>query len=659
VRKPDLSYPDAERLAGVEHLHGHEVADPYRWLEDAGDPRTRAWQAAQDELWLTQAAGLPGRYRFRVRVAALSAVGITSTPTWRGTRQFFVHRSSGQQHPVLYLADADEPKRLLIDPAREDHSGRTTLDQWQPSPDGRLLAFQLSQGDEQSVLRVLDVDSGEVVDGPIDRCRYSPVAWLADGKAFYFVRSGRLALHRIGQSDDAEVLPDEASYGLEISADGRWLTISAAVADRNDIWLVDLSSPDFVPVVVQQGIDARSAAAVGPDGRLYVVTTLGAPSGRVCVGDPQQPGPKHWTQLVGEEPGAPVSHLALLDGVLLVGRTRHALSELTAYHPLTGDRLHEVPLPGLGTLGELSTRPDGGHEAWFSYTDSATPPAIHRYDARTGQVTPWAGQARSVPDVESRQVTYHSRDGTPIRMVVLGRPGSGGPRPTILYGYGGFGLSLTPTYSAFALAWVEAGGLFVTANLRGGGEQGDHWHRAGMLGSKQAVIDDFLAAAEALVAGGWTAPDRLGICGESNGGLLVGAALTQRPELFAAAVCSAPVLDMVRYEQSGLGKAWVSEYGSADDPAQLAALLSYSPYHRVAAVDYPAVLLTVFGADTRVDPLHARKMCAALQHATTGARPILLRYEAGAGHLPAGVDRGVGLAADLLAFLASHTGLDQ
>ncbi|ONI76841.1 S9 family peptidase [Kribbella sp. ALI-6-A] len=654
-----MSYPEAERQAGVEYLHGHEVADPYRWLEDGSDPRTRAWQAAQDELWLTQAAALPGRYKFRVRVAALSAVDTISTPTWRSARQFFVRRSSGQQHPALYVADSGQAERLLIDPVREDPSGRTTLDHWLPSPDGHLLAFQLSQGSEQSVLRVLDVDTGEVVDGPIDRCRYSPVAWLADGKSFYYVRSGRLSLHRIGRPDDVQVLPGEAAYGLEISADSRWLTISAAVADRNDVWLADLSVPDFEPVVVQQGVDARTAAAVGPDGRLYVVTTLNAPSGRVCVGDPRRPGADHWTELVGEEPGAPVSHLALLDGVLLVGRTRHALSELTAYDPVTGDRLHDVPLPGLGTVGELSTRPDGGHEAWFSYTDSVTPPAIHRYDARTGQVTTWAGHARSVPDVEARQVTYPSRDGTPIRMVVLGRSGPGGPRPTILYAYGGFGLSLTPTYSAFALAWVEAGGWFVTANLRGGGEQGDDWHRAGVGGAKQAVIDDFLAAAEMLVDGGWTAPGKLGICGESNGGLLVGAALTQRPELFAAAVCSAPVLDMVRYERSGLGQAWVSEYGSADDPAQLAALLSYSPYHRVAATDYPAVLLTVFGADTRVDPLHARKMCAALQHATTGSRPILLRYEAGAGHLPAGVDRGVGLAADLLAFLAAHTGLDQ
>ncbi|ADB31542.1 Prolyl oligopeptidase [Kribbella flavida DSM 17836] len=657
MRKPDLSYPDAERLAGAEFLHGHAVADPYRWLEDATDARTQAWQAAQDELWLTQAAGLPGRYRFRARVAALSAVGTTSTPTWRGTRQFFVRRSPGQEHPALYVADPGKPERSLIDPTRHDSSGHTTLDRWQPSPDGRLVAFQLSRGDEQSVLHVLDVGTGEVVDEPIDRCRYSPVGWLPDSKAFYFVRSRRLWLHRIGRADDVQVLPEEAAYGLEMSADGRWLTISAAVADRNDVWLVDVSRPDFVPVVVQRGVDARSAPAVGPDGRLYVVTTLGAPSGRICVADPHRPGHEHWTELVGEQPGAPLSHLALLDGVLLVGRTRHAASELFAHDPSTGECLREVPLPGLGTLGELSTRPEGGQEAWFSYTDSVTPPGVHRYDARSGLVTPWTSDSRVVTDVEARQVTYHSRDGTPLRMLVAGRPGAGRPRPTVLYGYGGFGLSLTPTYSAFALAWVEAGGLFVTANLRGGGEQGDAWHRAGVLDGKQSVIDDFLAAAESLVAGGWTTPDRLGICGESNGGLLVGAALTQRPDLFAAAVCSAPVLDMVRYQRSGLGQAWVSEYGSADDPAQLATLLAYSPYHRVAAMDYPAVLLTIFGADTRVDPLHARKMCAALQHATTGSRPILLRYEHDAGHLPAGVSRGIGLAADLLAFLACHTGL--
>ncbi len=829
--------PVAERDEHVEWLHGHAIADPYRWLEDPSDPRTVRWQAAQDELWRT--AELPDRRAFQTRVAALSAVTTSSPPTWRGDRQFFLRREADQEHAVLHGGG-----RVLVDPMQLDPSGLTTLDRWQPSPDGRLLAFQLSRGDEQSVLSVLDVDTGEIVDGPIDRCRYSPVAWLADSQAFYYVRARRLYLHRLGrrpaasgradrvprggerggpgptassrltgragspgarsrEPDDVQVLPGEASYGLEISADGRWLTISAAVANRNDVWLVDLSRPDFVPVVAQEGVDARTALAVGPDGRLYAATTLGAPSGRICVGDPQRPGYEHWQELIGEDPGAPLSGLAVLDGCLLVGRTRHALGELAVHDPRTGARLHDVPLPGLGTIGELTARPEGGHEAWFSYTDSVTPPTVYRYDARAGAVAPWsvaapgaragavapwsgtapgaragavtpwlvaapdarAGAVTSwsvaAPDarvprpagnlgstgpragvVQAEQVVYPSRDGTPIRMLVVSRarpssaaadappgagaadapsgvgaadapsgvgavvaplsagaagapsgagaagaplgvgaagarpgvgaagaaPGAGaagtppqagaaGPRPTILYGYGGFGLSVTPSYSSFALAWVEAGGVFVTANVRGGGEQGDDWHRAGTAGSKQTVVDDYLAAAETLIASGVTTPEQLGICGESNGGLLVGAALTQRPDLFAAAVCSAPVLDMVRYQQSGLGPAWVGEYGSPDDPEQLAALLAYSPYHQVTQADYPAVLFTVFGADSRVDPMHARKMCAALQHSTTGRRPVLLRHENDAGHLPSAAGRGNSLAADLLAFLACHTGL--
>jgi prolyl oligopeptidase len=582
----------------------------------------------------------------------LSDVETTGTPTWRGSRQFFLRRNVGQEHPVLMAGG-----RILVDPMRVDPSGLTTLDRWQPSPDGRLLAFQVSRGNEESVLRVLDVDTGEIIDGPIDRCRYSPVAWRADGRSFYFVRSRRLYLHCVGQPDDAQVLAGEAAYGLEISADCRWLTISAVVADRNDLWIADLSRPDFVPVVAQQCVDARTALAVGPDGRMYIATTLGAPAGRICVGDPHDPGHEQWRELIAEEPGAPLSQLAVLDGMLLVGRMRHAVSELTAYDAETGRRLHRVPLPGLGTVADLSTRPGGGHEVWFTYTDSLTPPTVYRCDVRTQQVTPWGMEPDAGPKVDARNVSYRSRDGTPVRMVVLARKSKREPRPALLYGYGGFGLSLTPTYSSFALAWVEAGGVFATANLRGGGEQGDQWHRAGTQGSKQNVIDDYLAAAETLIADGWTTPGQLAICGESNGGLLVGAALTQRPELFAAAVCSAPLLDMVRYQQSGLGASWVGEYGSVEDPEQFEALLAYSPYHRVTRVDYPAVLFTIFGADTRVDPLHARKMCAALQHAGTGTRPILLRYEHDAGHLPAAVSRGVGLAADMLAFLAFHTGL--
>jgi prolyl oligopeptidase len=667
VTRLDLRYPDADREPVVDRVHGHAVADPYRWLEDAADQRTLRWQAAQDKLWLEHAGELPDRDRFREQVAHFSSVGIVSPPLWRGGRQFFVRRSAQQDHPVLYVAGPRPAPRALIDPMELDPTGGTTLDQWQPSPDGSQVAFQVSRGGtEESTLYVMDTDTGQVLDGPIDRCRYSPVAWLPDGQGFYFVRSGQVLLRRIGRPDDVQVMTREASYGLEISADGRWLTISAAHGARNDLWLADLSVPDAPRLtVVQQSADARSALIIGRDGRLYAVTTLGAPAGRICVGDPGRPQPTHWQELVAEDPGAPLGELGVLDGpqlarpLLLVSRTRHAIGEIDVHDLRTGDRLGEVPLPGLGTVGSLTTRPEGGHELWFGYTDSLTPAAVHRYDAGTGQTTLWADPPGSVdvPKTTARQVVYRSADGTPIRMLVLARPERRGPRRTILYGYGGFGRPLTPTYSSFVLAWVEAGGVFVTANLRGGGEEGDEWHRAGRLQNKQNVFDDFIAAAETLIADGWTTPGQLGICGESNGGLLVGAMLTQRPDLFAAAVCSAPVLDMIRYRHSGLGESWISEYGSVDDPAQFQDLLSYSPYHHVAqGKDYPAVLFTVFGGDTRVDPLHARKMCAALQHASAGHRPILLRLEEDVGHSTAAVSRGVGLAADMLAFLGAHTG---
>jgi prolyl oligopeptidase len=671
-------YPPAARHPVVEHLHGHVVRDPYRWLEDPASRPTTAWLRAQDALWRDHAAALPGRDRLRARVAELSRTGTVSPPRWRGGRQFLLRQAPSGEHAVLYTAGPDGTEEVLVDPMALDPGGTTTLDHWHPDREGRLLAYQVSHGgDERAELYVLDVATGRVVDGPIDRCRYSPVAWLPGGAAFYYVRvapgGARLVLlHRVGTpaSADAVIAGDAGaettSYGLGLGADGRWLVVSASRGADNDLWIADLAgSADLRPV--QQGLRARTVADVGRDGRLYVVTDLGAPRGRLCVGDPARPGPGTWADLVPEDPEAVLADFAILDGpeldrpLLLVARIRHALGELTVHDLETGARLGDVPLPGLGTVGSLSAHPAGGHELWFGYTDNVTPAAVYRYDARTGETAPWraAPGAVAVPDMESRRVVATSADGTPVQVVVLApRSAATGPRPAILYGYGGFGVPMVPTYSSFALAWVEAGGVFATAHVRGGGEEGEDWHRAGMLDRKQNSFDDLIAAAETLVAEGWTTSGRLGLCGESNGGLLVGGALTQRPDLFAAAVCSAPVLDMVRYERSCLGPLWTSEYGSAADPDQLRTLLAYSPYHRVRdGVDYPAVLFTVFGGDSRVDPFHARKMCAALQAATGGARPILLRHEDDVGHGARAVSRSVALAADMLAFLAAHTGL--
>jgi prolyl oligopeptidase len=700
-------YPPARREPIAEEIHGHIVADPYRWLEDADSEETQAWLAAEDALLAEHMAALGDREELGERITELLGAGYVSAPAWRGDRQFYLRRAAGQEHAVLYTATPAGGERILIDPTAIDETGATTLDAWQPDRDGRLLAYQLSQGgDEESLLRVMDVATGEDVDGPIDRCRYTTVAWLPGGKGFYYSRRlapdqvpageqqyhRRVYLHQVGSpaADDVLIFGDGMEktnyYSVWVSRDGRWLIVGAAAgtAPRNDLWIADLAaSPESAPDlrVVQHGVDAQTSGYVGRDGRLYLWTDQDAPRGRLAVADPAEPGYGQWRDLIPQDPEAVLDDYAVLDGpeldrpVLLASWTRHAISEVSVHDLATGERTGEVALPGLGTVGGLSERPEGGHEAWFGYTDNTTPPLVLRYDALSGTTSTWerAPGLVEVPDVSARQIEYASKDGTTVRMLIItGRDAAAGgagesgprrPRPTILYGYGGFGLSMRPGYAASILAWVERGGVYAIASLRGGGDEGEQWHRAGMRASKQNVFDDFHAAAEKLIADGWTTREQLAISGGSNGGLLVGAALTQRPGLYAAVACSAPLLDMVRYERFGLGETWNDEYGTAADPEELGWLLSYSPYHHVhEGTRYPAVLFTVFDRDTRVDPLHARKMCAALQHATSARwpdRPILLRRESDVGHGARAISRSASLAADTLAFLGFHTGLSR
>ncbi len=689
----EFGYPQARRLNLTEDIGGHQISDPYRWLEDDTSAERASWLAAQDEVFLACRDELPGRERLAARVRELLSTGYVGAPAWRGERSFFTRRDPGAEHGVLCTRLGDGPEQVLIDPMVIDSSGLTTLDAWQPDKEGRTLAYQLSEGgDEESLLRVIDVTTGSLVDGPIDRCRYSNVAWLPGGKGFYYTRRlppsavpdgesqyhRRVYLHQIGTPADEDVLifgsgRDKTDYySVSVSRDGRWLTISASrgTAPRNDLWIADLSesdpaSPDLR--VIQEGVDAQTGVRIGRDGRLYVFTDADAPRGRIAVTDPADPGPATWRDLIGQDPEAVLRGYAILDGaelsrpVLLAEWTRHALSEITVHDLVTGKQAGQVPLPGLGSAGGASERPEGGHEAWFGYTDYTTSSVVLRFDARDSSVTTWATAPGSVqvPAVTARQVTYQSKDGTAVRMLVISSDDApAGPRPAILYGYGGFDISLTPAYSPNVLAWVSAGGVYAIANLRGGSEEGEEWHRAGMLDRKQNVFDDFHAAAEALIRDGWTTAKQLAISGGSNGGLLVGAALTQRPGLYAAVICSAPLLDMVRYERFGLGQTWNVEYGTASDAEQLGWLLAYSPYHHVVpGTQYPAVLFTVFTNDTRVDPVHAYKMCAALQHATSSGRPVLLRAEGQVGHGARAVSRTAELAGDTLAFAARHTGL--
>ena len=678
-----MDLPPAPRLGLVEVLHGREVADPYRWLEDAASPATRAWSAAQDRLVRDHLDALPGRERLARRLEQLLATGAVGTPAWRGGRPFWTRRAPGQEHAVLLTRDADGTERVLLDPAEVDPTGTTTLDAWSPSKEGTRLAYQLSSGgDEESLLHVVDVETGALLDGPVDRCRYSPVAWVPGGDAFFYVRrlppgqvpEGEESFHRrvwrhvVGTPAEQDVLVwgdglDPTNYyGCSVSHDSRWLlvTASAGTAPREDVWLFDLVA-GTPPAEVQIGVDARCSPWVGRDGGLWLLTDRDAPRGRLCRADPA--APQDWTTVVPEDPEAVLEDVELLvDGgqaVLALLRTRHALAEVSLRR---GGTEQAVPLPAPGTVAGLSAEPEGGSRVWFAFTSATAPSQVHELDAAGGQVRLWAASpgTATVGVVVASVHETTSRDGTTVRYQVLSPSGApDSPRPAVLYGYGGFGVSLTPGWNPSALTWVEAGGVWVVANLRGGSEEGEAWHRAGMREHKQHVFDDFAAVADALVADGWTTPERLAISGGSNGGLLVGAALTQRPQAYAAVVCSAPLLDMVRYEQFGLGRTWNDEYGTAADPEQLGWLLGYSPYHRVVdGTAYPAVLFTVFEGDTRVDPLHARKLCAALQAATASNRPVLLRAERDVGHGARAVSRTIALAVDTLSFLAAAAGLE-
>jgi prolyl oligopeptidase len=691
-----MRYPEAPRLDLVEDLHGHRVADPYRWLEDPADPRTREWSEAQDVLAGEVLGGLPLRGAFAARLEELVHAGAVGLPVWRGERAFSTRRDPGQEHAVLRVREAMSTVRVLVDPMALDPDGTTTLDAWSPSWEGDRLAYQLSTGgDEESRLYVLDVATGEVIDGPVDRCRYSPVAWLPGGEELFYVRRlapelvpdgeeqfhRRVWRHRVGSPAEEDVLVHGAGsdpttyFGVHTSRDGRWLVVSgsAGTAPRDDVWIADLAG-DGTLREFQVGVDAQTAAWVARDGRLWLMSDRDTPRWRLAVADPEDPAtwaPDEWRDVIPQQADAVLSDVTLVDGPdgslqVLAVHAVDATDRLTVWAgPTTASRptrLDEVGGFGAGSISGVSSRPEGGSTAWVGYTDYATPPSVLRWDAgspTTLETWEQAAVAGEVPPMKVVETHATSADGTPVHLFVLSPSGvPDEPRPTVLYGYGGFNVALTPAYTAQALSWVAEGGVWAVANLRGGSEHGEDWHRAGMRERKQNVFDDFAAAGEHLVAQGWTTHDRLAVMGGSNGGLLVGATLTQRPELAAAVVCSAPLLDMVRYERFGLGRTWNDEYGTAEDPTELGWLLGYSPYHAVReATAYPAVLFTTFESDTRVDPLHGRKLAAALQQATSSDAPIVLRRETSVGHGARAVSRTVGLAADQLAFLAAHTGL--
>ena len=671
-----MIYPEARRADVVDDYHGTKVADPYRWMEERADnPELDAWLAAQDALCLPWLAALPGRDKWRAAQARLLP-GVVSPPVVRGERLYFSRREPGEQHAKLFLREPDGSERVLFDPMAEDPSGLTTLDVTSVSPDGTRLVIGVSSGgDEDTAIRVLDVATLEVIDGPIERARYTSIGWLPDSATFFYVRrvtpepfNRRVWRHVVGTaSDDDELVFGEGRdpstyYGVEVSTDGRWLIISAAVGTepRNDLYIADLAGDGGVRSIVE-GVDAETHGEVVA-GKLYLLTSLDAPKKRLIVADPAQPSPEHWTDVVAESDAVLVDAYWTPAGIV-VTREGHAVTEVAIVDEETGDA-RVVPMPGSGTATVMGQR-DHSANAWIHFTDFVTAGTVFHLGVEDAQLTTWATAPGALPassDVLVRQHAYHSHDGVEVRMFVIAKgDASMGPRPTILYGYGGFNISMSPAYSSLVQTWVDAGGVYAFTNLRGGSEEGEEWHRAGMRERKQNVFEDFIAAARYLKAEGWTTTEQLGIYGGSNGGLLVGATLTQWPDEISAVICSAPLLDMLRYEKFGLGITWNDEYGRADDPVEFQWLYGYSPYHKVReGVAYPSVLFTSFDNDSRTDVMHPRKMCAALQHATSSdpdAKPILFRREADVGHSVRSTERTLDLGADQLSYFARQLGL--
>lgn len=650
-----LAYPPARQEDAGEVLHGERVPDPYRWLEDGESAETQAWTAAQNALTETYLARVASRPGIRDRLETLLAIGSLSVPTPAHGHYFYQYRDGHQNQPILYVREGVEgDDRVLIDPNLLNAAGTTALDWYHPSEDGRRLAYGLSEdGSEESVLHVLDVATGRVLPDRIPHTRAADVAWLPDGSGFYYTRypapgevpAGEEHYHRavffhpLGAEPGTDRLvfrpaAKEHWPGVSLSPDGRWLLIGVGrTFDQTDLYLQDLHA-GTPPRPVAKDLPALFEGQV-IGSRLYLRTNFRAPTYGVYLLDPERPDLDAAVELVGPRSDAVLEGLTIVGRHLALTYLERATSRLCLAN-LDGTGVTEHALPGIGSVFGIGAEWDGG-ELLYGFSSYTVPPSVYRIDLTTGKETLWRRVDADIrPDrYVVHQVTYDSRDGTPVTMFVVHARDvtPSGDNPTYLTGYGGFNISMAPGFARSLFLWLERGGIVAVPNLRGGGEYGETWHQAGMLGNKQHSFDDFIAAAEWLIANGYTRPGRLAIAGGSNGGLLMGAVLTQRPDLFRAVVIQVPLLDMLRYHRFLIARLWIPEYGSPDDPVEYSWLRAYSPYHHVQdGAPYPAVLLATAESDTRVDPMHARKMAARLQSATGSAHPVLLRLEARAGH---------------------------
>jgi prolyl oligopeptidase len=655
VTSTPLPYPDAPRVDQVDDYFGTLVPDPYRWLEDVDSPQTRQWIDAQNALTESVLETVPLRAAIRARLTEVWDYERRGVPERAGELYAYFRNTGLQNQAVLYVTrDLAEPGRVLLDPNTLSPDGTVALSNTSFSVDGTRLAYSVSaSGSDWQEWRVRDVASGADLPDIVRWSKFSGASWRQDGSGFYYSRYDEPAseskykdanyfhkvyFHRIGTPQSTDLLVYERSdrkdwnFAATATEDGRYLVIDAnrGSAPENAIFVKDLSVDGSIVELIPDG-DARYGY-LGNDGTtFYFVTTKDAARSRIVALDLRE---RSMREIVPET-GDRLDSASLFGDRIVASYLRDARAEVMVYS-LTGAELSEVALPGLGSVvgfgGKRTVR-----ETFYAYTSYTEPTTIYRYDIGGGLSTRvFVPQIRMDSSAfESEQVFYHSKDGTRIPMIVTSKKGTprDGTAPAILYGYGGFDISLTPAFSSAVLVWLELGGIFAVANIRGGGEYGEAWHQAGSKERKQNVFDDFIAAAEYLIGEKWTSPAKLAIQGGSNGGLLVGACMTQRPELFGAVVAAVAVMDMLRFQRFTIGWAWKSDYGSSDDADEFHTLLAYSPYHNIRpGVSYPATFITTGDHDDRVFPAHSFKFAAALQHAQGGAAPILLEVETKAGH---------------------------
>jgi prolyl oligopeptidase len=684
-----LTYPVTRKADVVDDYFGRTVADPYRWMEDLDSPEVVAWREAQNALTFSYLGRLPLRDRLRERITALWDYPKTGIPVREGRRYFYAKNSGLQrQAPIYVRASLDAAPTLVIDPNVLSPDGSVSLAQWSPSPDGRLLAYGLSQGGaDWQTIHVRDLSTGRDLDDAVEWMRFSDLSWTKDNRGFFYSRypappkgqvleaalaGHALYYHRIGtpQADDVLIYErkDQPTWfiGGSVTEDGRYLLITTARgADNNNrLYAADLGDPlhPNVRAAIRPVVERDDAefAPIGNRGSVVLVRSdLAAPNRKIVAIDLAHPDPAAWKTVVPEAPQA-IEQAAVIGGRIVCGYLVDVESRLSLFD-VDGRPEGTIELPAAGTVSAVSGREDAP-EIFYTFTSPLYPATVFHYDvaAKTSTSFDAAPAPVDVSQYETRRMFATSKDGTKVPFFVTARKGLArdGSHPTMMYGYGGFSITVSPAYRPDVPAWLELGGVWVTVNMRGGAEYGEAWHKAGMFEKKQHVFDDFIAVAETLVKDGYTSPSKLGMMGGSNGGLLVGAVEEQRPDLFAVALPAVGVMDMLRFDKFTGGRAWVTEYGSSSDPEQFKALIKYSPLQNVKpGVCYPATLVTTADHDDRVVPSHSFKFTAAMQAAQGCDKPILIRIETEASHGYRPTDKRIAELADEWAFAAANMGL--